>query len=95
MDNVRLIVEGINRNLRENYPMYTGEVDNSTETEREIVNLSALYDFMMERGFNELPDSTTEKKSLIDVVSRLQDLGVNLDDPKEVETPEFPGEFEE
>lgn len=95
MNSERTIVESLNRKLRESCPMYTNCVDNSTDVERELVNLAAVYEFMVNRGFNELPDSTTEKRCLINVYDRLKELGLNLNEPDEVPTPEFPGGFED
>lgn len=95
MNSERVIVENLSKRLRESCPMYTNCVDNSTDVERELVNLTAVYEFMINRGFNKLPDSTTEKRCLFSIYDRLKELGLNIEEPEAVPTPDFPGEFED
>jgi hypothetical protein len=80
--------------MREGVGLYFGIVDNSTSEEREIVNLTSLYEFMMEKDYEDLPDTTTEKHCLIYVSNKLNELGVKVKKPKSVATPAFPGNFE-
>lgn len=94
MESERSIIEKLSHSLNEGCPMYGGITDNTTDTERELINLTAVYEFMISKGFDELPDSTTEKRCLIDIYNKLKELGLNLTKPTKVNTPEFPGSFE-
>lgn len=95
MEAERSIIQRLSKNrINETYLAYAKDTDNSSDVERTLVNLTALYEFMIGKGFEELPDQTIEKRSLINVHEELKELGIKLPEPKKVDTPDMPGEFE-
>lgn len=88
----RLIVQNLNHNkLKESlYP----SCDSNTDIDRQVDDLMELYNLMLDKGYDQLPENTCEKRSYREIESKLIELNVKgVKKSKLINTKGMPGDF--
>lgn len=90
----RLIVERIERK-RVNESLYNlgGITDNSTELDRAIEDNLDVLNTMLEKGFQEFPEETAEKRAYREIENKLISLGYDIKPTPVVKKSDLTGEY--